>query len=349
MASEFVWQSVDGTTAIHISLDVVDGIAEECMRGLAAVPKRGAEVGGVLLGSVARDGSTRRVNIDAFEAVPIEYRFGPSYLLSDADAQRFTGTMQRLNGAEGSYPVGFFRSNTRDEMELTADDVRVLENHLAGGDAVTLLIRPHSTKPSVAGFVVPVGGHFVEGSPPGGEFPFRPRELAEIIGVEPAPRGPRIPYRPIAIPELAGEPKATTTVASEQAAAAAPIHTKRRVHWRWVPLSTVFLVIGILLGIEATWSLQRIPANPYNLKLSLSRNANALTLSWDRSAPAIQAARRGTLVIEDGPVTIPRDLEAAELRTGSIVYTPVTNKIHFRLQVFPGDHDSLTETIDWNR
>jgi hypothetical protein len=234
-------------------------------------------------------------------------------------------------------------------MELTADDVRVLETHFASPDAVMLLIRPHSTKPSVAGFVVPVDGQFVKGSAPSGEFPFRRRELEEMMGVEPAPPEPHIPYRPFAMPEPPGQPKATTPVASAPATAAAPIHTNRRVLWSWVPLSTMFLVIGILLGIEATWSLQRAPADPYNLKLSLSRNANALTLSWDRSAPAIQAARRGTLLIEDGPVTIPRDLEAAELRTGSIVYTPITNKIHFRLQVFPSDRDSLTETIDWSQ
>ncbi len=154
------------------------------------------------------------------------------------------------------------------------------------------------------------------------------------MGVESAPPEPHVPYRPFAMPEPLGEPQATMmAVASAPAGPAAPIQTNRRVRWSWVPLSTMFLVIGILLGIDATWSLQRVPADPYNLKLSLSRNANALTLSWDRSAPAIQAARRGTLLIEDGPVTIPRDLEAAELRTGSVVYTPVTNKVHFRLQV----------------
>jgi len=349
MASEFVWQSSDGSTAIHISLDVVSGIAQECMRGLAAVPKRGAEVGGVLLGSVAGAGSARRVSIDAFEAVPIEYRFGPSYLLSDADAQQLAATMERRSGGEGSHPVGFFRSNTRDEMGPTADDIRVLANHFASPDAVMLLIRPHSTKPSVAGFVVPANGSFVEGTAPSSEFPFRRRELEEMMGVEPAPPEPHTPYRPFAMPEPAGGPQGTTAVASPPAGPAALIPTKRRVLWSWVPLSTMFLVIGILLGIEATWSLQRVPADPYNLKLSLSRNANALTLSWDRSAPAIQAARRGTLLIEDGPVTIPRDLEAAELRTGSIVYAPITNKVHFRLQVFPGSRDSLTETIDWSR
>jgi hypothetical protein len=256
--------------------------------------------------------------------------------------------MERLTGADGSHPVGFFRSNTCDEMELTADDVRVLETHFSSPDAVMLLIRPHSTKPSAAGFVVPVGGHFVEGSAPTGDFPFRRRELAEMVGVEPAPLAPQIPYRPIAMPEPPGEPKAKTT-ASISLAPATPTHIKRRVRWSWVPLSTIFLMIGILLGIEATWSLQRAPADPYNLKLALSRNANALTLSWDRRAPAIQAARRGTLLIEDGPVTIPRDLAAVELRTGSIVYTPITKKVHFRLQVFPSERDSLTETIDWSR
>ncbi|MGA3026284.1 MAG: hypothetical protein ABSF98_16090 [Bryobacteraceae bacterium] len=374
MATEFIWHSDDRTTEIHLSLEVVDGILHECMRGLGAVPKRGAEVGGVLLGSVARVGSTRRVTVDGFEAVPIEYRHGPSYLFSLDDARLFEETMARLSGGAGPQPAGFFRANTREEMELTADDVNTLKQHFGGADSVALLIRPYTTKLSMAGFVLPRDGRFVAGTAPSDEIPFRRRELEEMLEAQTAPAGPRVPYRPFAlpVPPHAPVPAPVPTPASAPAPASAPVTAavrasagqpqpqpptpaappitrKRRVHWTWVPLSSIFLAVGILLGIQATLSMRGVSSDPYDLKLSLSKAANTLTLSWDRHAPAIRAARRGTVSIEDGEVKTTRDLEASELRTGSIVYAPATTSVHFRLQVFPRERDSITETIDWSQ
>jgi hypothetical protein len=377
MATEFIWQSADRATAIHLRLEVVDGILYECMRGLGAVPKRGAEVGGVLLGSVTREGSTLRVTVDGFEAVPIEYKHGPSYLFSEDDARLFAETMARLASGGGPRPVGFFRANTRDEMELTAEDVHTLEEHFRDPDAVALLIRPYTSKLSTAGFVLPQDGRFLPGTAAAGEFPFRRRELEEMLEAQAAPAGPRVPYRPFAMPAPAPQPAPappsappasaplSAVVAAVQASAsqpssqpagpspttpAAPLTVgKRRVRWSWVPLSSIFLAVGILLGIQATLSMRGVSSDPYDLKLSLSKSANALTLSWDRRAPAIRAARRGTVSIEDGPAKIVRDLEASELQTGSIVYTPVTTSVHFRLQVFPRERDSITETIDWSQ
>ncbi len=368
MATEFIWQSADQTTAIHISLDVVDGILHECMRGLGAVPKRGAEVGGVLLGSLTREGGTRHISLDDFEAVPIEYKHGPSYMFSDADAQLFAETMTRLQSGDGPRPIGFFRANTRDEMELSTEDVQTLGEYFGDPESVALLIRPFTTKPSVAGFVLPANGHFVEGSAPLDEFLFRRRELEEMLGAQSAPAGPRVPYRPFAMPapQPAAVPQAAptpiNTVAAALQAAASQAHPrpiatmparavagKRRVWWSMIPLSSIFLAVGILLGIQATLTMRGVPSDPYDLKLSLTKTSNNLTLSWDRRAPAIRSALRGTVFIEDGQVKMTRDLEAAELQSGSIVYMPSTTSVHFRLQVFPKERDSLTETIDWSQ
>ena len=364
MATEFIWQSADRATAIHLSLEVVDGILHECMRGMGAVPKRGAEVGGVLLGSVTREGTTRRVRVDGFEAVPIEYKHGPSYLFSEDDARLFEETMTRLAGGAEVRPVGFFRANTRDEMELSAEDVQTLTEHFRDADSVALLIRPYTTKLSMAGFVLPQDGRFVAGMAPVDEFPFRRRELEELLDAEAAPAGPRVPYRPFAMPapQPAPAPAPVGSVAAAVHASAsqppprpaAPVPApvagrKRRVRWSWVPLSSIFLAVGILLGIQATLSLRGVSSDPYDLKLSLSKTANTLTLRWDRGAPAIRAARRGSVLIEDGQVKLTRDLETTELQNGSIVYTPATASVHFRLQVFPKERDSITETIDWNQ
>ena len=387
MASEFVWQSEDRATAIHLSLEAVDGILFECMRGLGAVPKRGAEVGGVLLGSAVREGGKLRIAIDDFEAVPIEYKHGPSYIFSEDDVRLFADTMTRLKSHESPRPVGFFRANTREEMDLSSDDIGTLEEHFADAGSVVLLIRPYTTRPSMAGFVLPhKDGSYAAGMAPASEFPFRRREIEEMLEARSAPAGPRTPYRPFAVPapqaapapaaaigtapapEASAAPAATASMGPISAALhasmhppapqpaqppiepAAPVATpKRRVWWSALPLSSMFLAVGILLGIQATLSFMGMPADPYDLKLALSRNGSTLTLAWDRHAPAIRSALRGSVLIEDGSARIPKDLSATELQTGSIVYTPITSSVHFRLQVFPKERDSIAETIDWNQ
>ncbi len=54
------------------------------MRGFGSVPKRGAEVGGFLIGTI-RPGVPAIVRIDDFEPVACEYRRGPSYLFTEED------------------------------------------------------------------------------------------------------------------------------------------------------------------------------------------------------------------------------------------------------------------------
>jgi len=367
MATEFIWHSPDGETEVHLGFDAVDGILHECMRGMGAVPRRGAEVGGVLLGTVAHVGSRRLVTVETFESVPIEYKHGPSYVFSEGDAELFRESMARLNSAGFPHPVGFFRANTRDEMELTEEDVRTLEQHFSDANSVALLIRPFTTKPSMAGFVLPRDGRFSVGASPESEFVFRRREMEETLEAQTAPAGPRVPYRPFAVPSpvphreaAPGSASATTPapapgVAQPRIAIPAPAPVPRvspirpRVRWRWVPLSSIFLAVGILLGIEATFTFRGALADPYDLKLSLSRNGNALTLHWDRSAPAMRAAQRGVVVIEDGNVRMTRDLSASDLQTGSVVYSVTGRSVHFQVRVFPHERDSITETIDWSQ
>ena len=50
----FVWQVPGQPVAVHLSIDVVDRMGADILRGFGLVPKRGAEVGGILIGTVTR-------------------------------------------------------------------------------------------------------------------------------------------------------------------------------------------------------------------------------------------------------------------------------------------------------
>ena len=64
----YVWEAPGKSLLVHLQLDVIDGLLSDVMRGFGAVPKRGAEVGGLLLGSIER-GEQTIVRIEDFEPV----------------------------------------------------------------------------------------------------------------------------------------------------------------------------------------------------------------------------------------------------------------------------------------
>ena len=141
----FVWQVPGQPAVVHLSIDVVDRMGADIMRGFQSVPKRGAEVGGVLLGTM-ESGGVNTIRIKDFEAVPCTYSRGPSYLLTDTERASFEEVCQR----RGAGAVGYYRSHTREGLALQPEDMQLLDGHFQ----LALLVKPFATKPGVAGFFV---------------------------------------------------------------------------------------------------------------------------------------------------------------------------------------------------
>jgi len=370
MPGYYVWEVPGKSISIKLSLDVVDRLQHDVIRGFGAVPRRGAEVGGVLLGSAEGDGPV--VRIEDYELIPIEYKRGPSYLLSEEDVQAFEGSLEQLqnDGEKSLRPIGYFRSHTRDLVGLGEEDQDLLSKYFPEPETVVLLIRPFGTKPSIAGFYFKENGEFQTGAPLQ-EFSFRRKDLAPDEAPPPqAPpaRPPRnVPprrERPRAEPErlapsfleqplptdtngLAEDAGTVPKTAPKTAAKITP--TKGGI---WVPLSFIFLILGLMLGFQAALTLHPSSLNggdAYNVSLSVSQSGADLQLKWDRQSPAIRAAQKGILTIEDGDLTSkPTELSAAELQSGSVVVYPhSTNSVKFRLELIMKDGNRLIETVEW--
>src|SRR5258708_26213065 len=91
----YVWEPAGKSISVRLSLDVVDRMLQDVMRGFGAGPKRGADVGGILLRRTT-PGDKLIVAIDDYELVPIEYKRTPSYLLSEEDARSFAAARARV-------------------------------------------------------------------------------------------------------------------------------------------------------------------------------------------------------------------------------------------------------------
>ena len=174
----YLWQPPDKKFSIYLDFSVIDRMSIEVMRGFGAVRRRGAEVGGVLLGRIETGTEGTVITIDDFEPVACEYAFGPSYVLSQPDLQRFRKSLAEHDPSSQNdqYTVGYYRSHTREGFSLDEQDARFFREYFPDPLHVLLLIKPFATKASLAGFFLQEGGTLQTEST-ALEFPFRRREL----------------------------------------------------------------------------------------------------------------------------------------------------------------------------
>lgn len=377
-AGYYVWEVAGKPVAVHLHLDVVDHLLAVVLRGLGALPKRGAEVGGLLLGTIEH-GDVSIVRIEDFEPVECEYTRGPSYLFTDVDRKTFEAACERWRPGESrpAYAVGFYRSHTRDGMSLTPEDVELVDEFFPLPENIVLLVKPFRTKLSMAGFFFREAEAFPPKTPL--EFPFQRGELAGERATQPPENGTaRVrPDAPAPTPDVpARTPDMPADVLADVSApkAVAAMPPKIAPVWQpgpafaekatppprpklrsalWIPLSFVFLLIGLILGITlaSTYGFGGggggIP--DLSLKLSVARSDENISVKWDRQAAAIRKAERGTIEIDDGGQTFSRSLDAIELQNGSVIYRNASNVVKFRLIVYPGKRVSVAETIEWRR
>jgi hypothetical protein len=332
-APYYRWVVSDLNITIEVSDQAAACITAEGARGLGLVPRRGAEVGGLLLGAVER-GEQTVVRIEQALPVPCEYAFGPSYILSGKDRERFRGAL------DGTGAVGFFRTDTRARMTFSEGDVSVFREFFADPASVALLVKPSMMEASAAVCWVRDGAEVREA----GQLEWRPQprysqprqEQDEVA--PPAPEPPEIP-----LPAFLS--------AHEPRKRRAPLRLPRWYSWLLqAPLLILLLVADSTLGYFAASRLAERPRpgkalqNPYALSMVVLQYGDNLHLSWDRDAAPIAIARGGTLIISDGSFTRTLDLTPTQLREGSVIYRRLTPEVSLKLEVFVAETGSVCES-----
>jgi hypothetical protein len=172
----YMWQPPGSQRRVSLALNVVDQILQEALRGLGSVPKRGAEIGGVLVGAIQEDGT---LAITAAVPVYCSHSQGSSYTLTSHEYQEFCETVARFAPGEGrpSQAVGFYRTHTREGFGLSMDDARIFDAAFPGEWPVILLVKPSITRVSQGAFFFREDGAVRRGSSYL-EFPFRRKELS---------------------------------------------------------------------------------------------------------------------------------------------------------------------------
>lgn len=379
----YVWKPAGKPISVHIQFDVIDRILLEVMRGFGAVPKRGAEVGGILLGTTEQQGDHTVVKVEDFEIIDCDHASGPSFILSDEDRAGFEESMQRWRQGPDRriYAVGFYRGHTREGICLAAEDLAILDEMFPDPSAIALIVKPYATKVSMAGIFFREDGQF-KADASVLEFPFRRKELgggvsaterlaaAARFGQQRAGDDPRLSFRqntfeqgaPMEMAETAPEPAANPTPSfppgpasgAEAGAVTASKGKGVRGGWVWIPLSFIFMLLGVVVGFQIALSMRpRQPVNQWleawDMTLAVKRTGEELTVTWDPLAPAVRNANRGALIIQSRTETQTIDLKGSQLQGGSVIYKGVPERVIFRLEVYPRERLVVSEIAEFKR
>ncbi len=333
----YLCEELEKGLRVYLHPSVVDRLQLEAAKGLSRAEQRAEEMAGVLLGRVEA-GPGLTVLVENFHPLPA----------GEAEDLRWERALADRQAEPNAHQVvGFYRSHSGEYMALNEADLGRIHKHFADPSSVFLLIKPFGNGSCVAGLFFWEEGR-VDPHFPAVEVPFggtsdplsRTRALRSEPAWQPEPRqaaAPRIP-KPVATSESSRMQTQTSRLGLLRPAA-------------WT--AAALIALAVAAATVGPWVARRLslrdsqavtPAGA-TLGLQVVRKTDHLLLTWNRNALEVVSARRAVLLIRDGSQQKEFDIDAAQLRTGSIFYTPASGDVQFRLEVFVDDNRSLAESI----
>ena len=178
-------------------------------------------------------------------------------------------------------------------------------------------------------------------------------KAAEAKTAEPKVSEPKVAEKPaeakIAEPKKAPEPKkveepkpvvsksfsvkAETRSAYEQEAPAASSGNLTKIIAGVAAALLIIVVLFVYPGVLRHKTTTTSSQDSSSLQLRTERTAGEILLTWNRDSDAIRNASKAVLSITDGAQHEDVQLDLNQLRTGSIVYPPVSGDVTFKMEV----------------
>lgn len=325
----YTWNIEEPRITIHIRRDVIRCIHSDAAAEVSS-QRRGAETGGLLLGAADQQDSGLEISIEGYEPFYSEHRFGPSYVLSETDKVRFEAVLCSHKEGGGPRVVGFYRSHTRDGLELASEDLELIQACFPASTNAFLLMKPRLHRTSEAAFFFR-NDKAAATENPFYEFPFQVSQggqpPAEPLEEHPDPPVP-MSFRQVGLGVLTGIGVLAIV------AAATALWSPSRIQSRAVaPLGPAVQ--------------QAVPNSAFEqrptLGLTLAVSGSALWLRW--RGEAVQNADRAVLLIQDGDAQRKIELDRKQLERGSVLYLPSGGDVVFEMQTITQGPNALSESI----
>lgn len=306
LPKSYTWTFPGSPVRVQIRLSVINEL-HRLLKRPARFEQGGASGCGLLVGDGPRPGATE---ISGFESLPALNPAGVE------DAKR----------RAASHVVGFYRTTEKGSLCMSEQDLSLARTHFSDPHSVVLLIETDQTGPGNAVFFFWDQGQMY-GDLALMEFPFDADQLGRNEQVRARAREEIIPDA-----EKRGPDPRRSRI--------------RRV--RPLPIA-VALGIGAIAGhfyfsggrktgVMADKPAAALPVSAApSLGLSIERRGSDLLLSWDRLSAPIRRANFGEVIIREGDASRKLQLNAQQLRSGSILYAPTTDQVEMQLNVVNGE------------
>ena len=363
-----VLKSSDAGLELRMAEELVRSIAADVMRGFAVTKRRGAEVGGLLIGS------TRKgvLQVDSCEVVPCEYAYGPSYLLSDNDGRAFAEAAARWAPGPGRdrYAVGVFRSHTRDGLLHDAADLELLQKFFDSTPAALLLVKPYATRAPEGALFLYGSNHEISPRPAvqfalevqGVHAPRQAPARSSASRVVPPPEAPRQPTPPPVVPvseppqpaPAAPKPEIAQRelFAAYTAEEASPIG--RILAWSFY--IACVLLCGFVGGyVAAGGELKTLlpggkppaPPDPYALGLRATPRGDSVLLEWNRQSALLNKASKAAVVVIAPSIYREVPVSIDELRRGYVLFKSDAPEGSLRIEIYVAPDRLIAERVVW--
>ncbi|HWR53697.1 MAG TPA: hypothetical protein VN428_21485, partial [Bryobacteraceae bacterium] len=321
--SYFVWQPPAKSISVRILPEVLLEIARRSADS--------TEGGGLLLGSVRYAGSYT-VTVESIEGIEGRFWRGFSQSHDNPERRRLELALARWRpGADRPLAaVGYYRTESAEgALGPGNDDLMLIARYFSAPYNAFLFVRPAQDGTAAkGGLVCWQFGQIPETA--NDEFSLEAPPTAPATGetVTPAPLEPALPER------VPGAPAVITV----------------RRFWFVAAVIALLLLAAAAVGFFVTrWSPVQgagavARAVVPRLALTAERSGTDYRVTWDRNAPAVLFATKGVLSIADGGSRRVVDLDLAQLKGGSLLYTPASGDVLIQLEVI-GKGPNVTESV----
>jgi proteasome lid subunit RPN8/RPN11 len=374
-STALTWSVPQCPFTIETSARVMDDIRLAVTDAFFSLPRGGAEIGGILLGTF----DNGRLVISDYAALDCEHAYGPSFVLSPPDEARLSGMLSTHAGvAGGCRPVGWYHSHTRSEVFLSEGDLALHKRFFPEPWQVALVMKPHTFQPARIGFFFRQADGSMQAKASYREDTLEALPILQMpTGTpaaapwnEPPPRRSRPAPAPSPVLESAAAPSPAVAEAAlplpDTAAADLPIpkfvvETESSAR-RWMGLAigivAVLGIAGAAYQVRQMWLPQFLAAirpaapavstAPVSLGLRTIDHEGQLQIQWDRSSPAVRRATDAILEITDGgTLPVATQIDTAHLETGSFTYARTSEKVDVLLIVHQKDGPDVREVTSF--
>ncbi len=153
IAERAVWTAPGAIATVTYSLPLFHEIDFTVNEGYRKISHGGVEVGGLLFGSIDRDGT----RIDAFRPIACDHASGPSFVLSDGDLERLVVQLDAMASdpeLASLKPIGWFLSRTRSPLQLMEREMVLFDHFFPEPGMLTVMVKPERFQPTRFTFLV---------------------------------------------------------------------------------------------------------------------------------------------------------------------------------------------------